>query len=236
MEIGNRTRTGATSNDAANLADRILTGEVEIAEIGLTTGALRRTANPANIVISRIEQALAGEEKYQQRCMQSVRGMPGRISLPLLRLLAHGRCDAAAWIIIAPHLDFINLSGPMGGRTVMSPDKGKMGEDGGIIDTCVFLGNGAYWEGHGRLDLNWLPETAVGASVGRPLSQLVSHPALDGIPMRITEIDSNGAEGHVICTDIRDWSMFRNSIALGELLPIHLHPVLSFEDKRRETA
>lgn len=224
-----RTHPGIGAHDADNLAERILMGDAEIPELGLTRNVLRRSRNPGNDVLSRAERALCGERRFHRACMHTVMEMPNRISTALLHLLAHGRCDALAWIILTPHVEAINLPGPMGGLTVMSRSDHELPGRAGIADTHVFLGNGAYWTGEGTLDLTPdLPETALTAAIGRPLSSLVSHPALDGIPMRIEAIDGNGADGRIITTDYAGWSMFRRSVALSEILPIHLHPVLAF--------
>lgn len=228
MERHIRTHPGITPGDADNLAMRILAGQVEVPEFGLTRKALTRSRNPSNDVLARVERGLSGDRRIHRSCTQTVAEMPNRISTIFMHLLAHGRCDALAWIVICPHVGFINLPGPMGGRSIMTRNDHELPGAAYIADAHVHLGNDSYWAGEGTLDVGLsIPETALASAIGRPLSHLLSHPALDLMPMKVTGIDDNGGDGILIKTDYAEWSPFRRSIALAEILPIHLHPVLA---------
>ena len=215
MQRFEKERAGITLDDAVCLADNILTGKLEIPEMGLTKTKLQKASLPAEALLMRVEDTLSGISPYRQQCLAAIQGMPGCISLGLKRILDHGKCDIAAWLIISQHVSFINLPGPMGGRTVVSPETISADE---IIDVHVFLGNQAYWITDGSLDIVMnVPETALAASLGRPLSSLISHPALDDLPFIIQAIDDNGADGHVVTTNYKQWPLRLKTVALAEL-------------------
>lgn len=200
---GHRSHPGINPMEADNLAEQILRGNVELPEVRLTLKSLQRVKSPGNHVLQRVEEALCGERRWRRACLQTVCEMEGFISTALLNILQKAGCDPAAWLLISPHVSSISLPGSMGGNTVMSPEPDEPKTD--VIDTHVHLGKSAYWLGEGRLDIiTNLPETVLQKSIGHPLKDLLSHQALDPIPMKVTGINDNGADGIIIDTDYRD--------------------------------
>jgi hypothetical protein len=188
-----------TGPDLDALTTLLLRGEAEIPEFRLSRSGLRQRSDPTETVRTRIEEALMGRPCHRARCLKSVNAMGKGISTVLLAILEHGGCDAAAWLILSEHVSSIQLPGPMGGLTLMSPDPV---EDGDVVDAHAYLGSNCHWTMQGVLDVTTdHPETMIAGCLGRPLSTLVSHPALDRFDLRIAEIDDNGGDGHVVRTD-----------------------------------
>lgn len=188
-----------TKPDLDALTTLLLKGDVEIPEFRLSRNLLRRLADPTEKVRIRIEEALAGRSCHRKRCLESVNERGMGISSVLLAILEHGRCDAAAWLVLSEHVSSIQLPGPMGGRTLMSPDDV---EEGDVVDAHAYLGASCYWTTEGTLDVTTdHPETLVNGCLGRPLSTVVSHPALDRFDLRIVAIDDNGGDGYVVRTN-----------------------------------
>ena len=61
------------------------------------------------------------------------------------------------------------------------------------------VGDGAFWT-HGTLNVQGLPESVAASLPGRPLSDLIGHPALDRLGLTITDA-RDGDEMHVVRTD-----------------------------------
>lgn len=190
---------GLTGPDLDALTTLILRGEAEIPEFRLSRNGLRRRRDPTGTVRTRIEEALTGRPGHRARCLESVNAMRTGISAVLLAILEHAGCDAAAWLILSEHVSSVQLPGPMGGLTLMSPDPV---EEGDVIDAHAYLGSNCHWTTQGVLDVTTeRPETMIVGCLGRPLSAMVSHPALDRFDLHIMGIDDNGGDGYVVRTD-----------------------------------
>lgn len=208
-----------TGPDIDALTTLLLKGDVEIPELRLSRNGLRRLADPTGKVRVRIEEALSGRSCHRKRCLESVNAMNKGISTVLLAILEHGRCDAAAWLVLSEHVSSIQLPGPMGGRTLMSPEA----EDDTTVDVHAYLGSNCHWTTHGSLDITAnRPETLVNGCLGRPLSTLVSHPALDRFDLTIVGIDDNGVDGHVVTTDHENLPSTARIVPLRDLGDGHL--------------
>lgn len=209
-----------TGPDLDALTTLLLRGAAEIPELRLSRDGLRRHADPADKVRIRIEEALTGRPCHRRRCLESVNAMGKGISSVLLAILEHGRCDAAAWLVISEHVSSIQLPGPMGGRTLMSPDDVAAG---GVVDAHAYLGSNCHWTMAGTLDVTAdHPDTLINGCLGRPLSTLVSHPALDRFDLRIVAIDDNGGDGHVVRTDHDELPLEARVVDLRDLRDGHL--------------
>lgn len=99
-------------------------------------------------------------------------------------------------------------------------DDGRDGHDGGVRITAHFEtwricldANGTTWMSEGSLVVGPMPETLAIAAAGRPLRDIVSHKALDGIDLTVESIDAGpetsvvhlaGFEGEAMATlDVR---------------------------------
>ena len=223
-------RASITANGAQNLAEQIMIGNDEIPQIGLTSKTVRAAGMPADMVAARIEKALSGCDTAMSRaCLDHARDIPGSVSRIVLDLMAHGRCDAAAWLTVLPHVEWINLPGEMGGRTVVTrngdEELGRMA----IFDTHVDLGQGVTWLGGGIIDISLsrrtLPTTLTDASIGRPLRDVISHPALDKHPLIVEDYAESDGFAEVIIRH-RDMAWDEHRIAMHEMTPDMLHPRL----------
>lgn len=225
---------GVTTNTAQNLAERIMTGKAEIAQLGLTMQAVRNAGLPAEMVRARIASALAGANPSVARaCLNHARSLDHAMSRILLDVMAHGRCDAAAWLTIMPHVDWVNLPGPMGGRSVITRnDRDKRLGEMAVFDTHVDLGDGVTWLGENVIDISMsrreLPETVMEAARGRALRGIVSHPALDRHPLIIEEMHQSDGYAEIIIRH-RDMPLEDLCVTMRDLTRDMLHPHMAID-------
>ena len=92
---------------------------------------------------------------------------------------------------------------------VMSIDAWTPSDDGS--QTVVWVSPGVLWHARGEL-LVALPETAMAASVGRRLRDVVGHPVLDRHPLTITGVTEDETGRALLVTDA-----VRTAIGLDEL-------------------
>lgn len=168
------------------LAEQVLAGDLELSDIGLTREKIDRAHDLPRVVRQHVEDALAGKDDAMvERCLAKARLAERQISLEYLAVLAHSKANAAAWLAIQNHLDHI-LTPPGYGANIMSVDIADP-----MIDPHVHFGNLYYRMPGGMLDVprNTIPATLMIAAVGKPLSAIFSHPALNGFNHVITSVD-----------------------------------------------
>lgn len=228
-----------TMNDAADMAERVMKDEFEMPQLGLTRTRLKglpRTHSTDRFVLDRVTAALGGSAT--PRIIRALEPFEGSICRVLVDLLTHGRCNAAAWIILQGHVDGVQLPGGDGRpRTVMHPERRHA--DGNdvtdIIETHVDLGSRCHWIGRGRVEImHAVPVTLLTACVGRPLSTIVSHPALDLTPMTITSARDNGTGGYMVDTDHLSKPEEERVVPIGRLTHEMMFP--EREIRRDETS
>lgn len=230
-----RIRAGLNAMTAQNLAEQILTGSAEIPEMMLCKEALRTFRGdqyPASEVERLVEIGLSGSDAGVSRaCLAKARAIPGRISTVLLDLLAHAKCDAAVWLVLREHVEWVDLPGGDGGRTLISKDGGDVPGAVAVFDTHVELADGITWVGNGIIDISvpkvQLPETVTVSAAGRPLADLISHPALDAHHLMVTAYAESDGYAEIICSHPSGpWNT--RSTAFADLKPDMLHPAKAF--------
>jgi len=210
-----------------NIAEQVLTNAIDLGDLGIDRNRLARSPDSARDVRAQVEVALSGgDAALTARCLATVNATDARISLEFLAILVHCEVNAAAWLVLKEHLDHILVpKGP--GANVMSPDANarRNSED---INPHVHFGGGRYRLPGGILDLpaGSLPATIAVAAIGRPLAEIVSHPALDGMGHRITATaESDGileiiyGDHHptIALAEIHDGLMWPHPGAMGRI-------------------
>jgi len=86
-------------------------------------------------------------------------------------------------------------------------------------ETIVDVADGVKWLVRGAMAIEPLPDVVAGALVGRPLSDAVSHPALDGLGMTIVQADIEEVDGepHTVLRVDRE----RRMMSAADLLDMH---------------
>lgn len=111
----------------------------------------------------------------------------------LMTMISHdldpGSCDS---------LQFVAVDGSaQAWLSVVKQNNGRLDME----SSAASLARGCFWS-HGSLDVEGLPETAVGALAGRPVTDLVVHPIIAPLGLRITAVHDS-LECHVVRTDHR---------------------------------
>lgn len=68
-------------------------------------------------------------------------------------------------------------------------------------ETSVALGMDAIWDCSGAVAVRTLPDTIAATARGRPLSEMISHPVLDGMPLVVTDVEDTGSGWRWLKTD-----------------------------------
>jgi hypothetical protein len=134
----------------------------------------------------RVADALVADLADRRRTIGNPSGLVPMDPL-CARMLHHLDIDplAAAWLgVVIGTVDLDDENGVLVART----DGGvPPWEDAGRASAAA--GNGAFWLQTGRLDVPALPDTISGLCRGRALRDVVSHPVLDGHPLRIVDVE-----------------------------------------------
>lgn len=93
-------------------------------------------------------------------------------------------------------------------------------------ELALDLARGTHWSSEGTLNVDPMPETLATAAAGRPLREIVSHPALDGMDLAVERIETGPARSIVTLAGFAEGAMETlNAAALERMRRAAMEPV-----------